>query len=143
LIPRLEKYGDASWAAALTVWGEPTGSSDTLPRLLVNPSESRIPRKERRVSRGKVYITGNKIGPPTFDQIIAMTKRLTGRDPTPEEFARAKAKWDAFCAQKAVQAVDTSDTLDDPEKLVDPPPTEEESYQESAEEEQQYRRRPK
>ena len=69
------------------------------------------PEGERHVSKGKVYLTGNKIGPPTFDQIIAMTKRLTGRDPTPEEFARAKAKWDAFCAQKADPIAATSDTL--------------------------------
>jgi hypothetical protein len=36
------------------------------------------------------FITGHEDGPPTLDQLIALTKRLTGRDPTPEEIKEAR-----------------------------------------------------
>jgi hypothetical protein len=37
------------------------------------------------------FITGHKDGPPTLDQLIALTKRLTGRDPTPQEIEEARS----------------------------------------------------
>ena len=39
-------------------------------------------------------LTGPRIGAPTLDDIIALSKKLTGRDPTPEEIAKAKAMFD-------------------------------------------------
>ncbi len=68
------------------------------------------------MSKGKVFITGQKQGLPTFDQLLAMTKRLTGRDPTETELAEAEAKWDEFLEQKAEPGAGISATPDAPEK---------------------------
>jgi hypothetical protein len=37
------------------------------------------------------FITGHEDSPPTLDQLIALAKQLTGRDPTPEEIEEARA----------------------------------------------------
>jgi hypothetical protein len=37
-----------------------------------------------------LYLAGHEDGPPTLDQLIAMAKQLTGRDPTPQEIAEAR-----------------------------------------------------
>ena len=36
----------------------------------------------------------------TFDDVIAMFRRLTGRDPTPEGLAEAKKTWEGQCDVK-------------------------------------------
>ncbi len=36
------------------------------------------------------YLAGQEDGPPTLDQLVALAKRLTGRDPTPEEIEEAR-----------------------------------------------------
>lgn len=34
---------------------------------------------------------GKRVGPPTLEDIIAISRKLTGREPTQEEIERAKA----------------------------------------------------
>jgi hypothetical protein len=36
-------------------------------------------------------LVGPKHGPPTLEDLIALSKRLTGRDPTAEEIEQARA----------------------------------------------------
>jgi hypothetical protein len=37
-----------------------------------------------------LHLTGPREGPPTLADLIALSKSLTGRDPTPEEIEQAK-----------------------------------------------------
>ena len=39
-----------------------------------------------------LHLTGPRIGPPTLDDLIALAKQLTGRDPTPREIERADGR---------------------------------------------------
>lgn len=45
---------------------------------------------ELDVLRPTLNLTGPQVGPPTIDDLIALAKRLTGRDPTPSEIDKAK-----------------------------------------------------
>ena len=38
----------------------------------------------------ELYLTGPSKGPPTLDDLIALTRRLTGREPTPDEIEDAR-----------------------------------------------------
>ena len=49
----------------------------------------------KQPEKPKVHLAGQKKGPPTLDQLVALTKQLTGRDSTPEEIERVRAKLDA------------------------------------------------
>jgi hypothetical protein len=69
-------------------------------------------RPEKPIS----YLAGQKEGPPTLDALIALTKKLTGRDPTPEEIAEARATMDA--SSKSASGAGTSTTPDAPAKSV-------------------------
>ena len=42
------------------------------------------------------YLTGRRHGPPTLDDILAMFRRVTGREPSPEEIDEARVKHDMF-----------------------------------------------
>ena len=46
-----------------------------------------MPPTKEKVS---LYLVGHRIGLPTFDDLIAFTRKLTGRDPTPEEIEAAR-----------------------------------------------------
>ena len=37
-----------------------------------------------------LFLTGPRLGPPTLDDLIALSKAMTHRDPTPTEIARAE-----------------------------------------------------
>jgi hypothetical protein len=37
-----------------------------------------------------LYLTGPKDGPPTLDDLIALSKALSGREPTAEEIENAR-----------------------------------------------------
>jgi hypothetical protein len=47
---------------------------------------------------------------PTLASLIALTKYLTGRDPTPIEIERARVKYEKFLAERATQEAATSGT---------------------------------
>jgi hypothetical protein len=47
-----------------------------------------------------LYLTGPSKGPPTIDDITALYKSLTGRDPTPEELAESKAMLEKHAASR-------------------------------------------
>ena len=49
-------------------------------------------------------IAGSGSGLPTLDDLIAMSKALTGRDPTPEELAEAKSLLDSAAQKAAARA---------------------------------------
>lgn len=51
-----------------------------------------------------LHLTGPAKGPPTVDDIMQLYKDLTGREPTPEEYASVKAKIDAHIAKLAKEA---------------------------------------
>jgi len=59
---------------------------------------------------------GQKEGAPTLDALIALTKKLTGRDPTPEEIAHARQRMSTF--SKSALVAGTSTTSDAPAKSV-------------------------
>jgi hypothetical protein len=37
-----------------------------------------------------LHLIGPRVGPPTLDDLIALAKALTGRDPTPEEIEQPR-----------------------------------------------------
>jgi hypothetical protein len=37
-----------------------------------------------------LYLVGSKDEPPRLDDLLALFRRLTGREPTPEDLAQAK-----------------------------------------------------
>jgi hypothetical protein len=45
-----------------------------------------------------LYLTGQRNGAPTLDDITALFRKLTGREPTPEDVATSKALLDAHLA---------------------------------------------
>ena len=42
-----------------------------------------------------LHLAGSVNGAPTLEQLIAMTKKITGRDPTPEEIEAARKMLDS------------------------------------------------
>ena len=44
-----------------------------------------------------VLLNGQKM---TFEDIVKLTKKITGRQPTPEELADARKDWDALVASQ-------------------------------------------
>lgn len=41
-----------------------------------------------------LYLTGPQDGGPTFDDMMALFRMLTGREPTPEQVAEAKKEYE-------------------------------------------------
>ena len=80
-----------------------------------------------------LYLARHISDPAFFESLIAMTKALTGRDPTPEEIEKARQKYDAFLATlpKVAPDPETSDT-----SVVQATSADRVEGQESAEEEQ-------
>jgi hypothetical protein len=56
-----------------------------------------------------LFITGHKDGSPTLDQLIALTRQLTGRDPTPQEVKEARQT--LLTSSRADQAAGTPDRM--------------------------------
>ena len=62
------------------------------------------PTEAKRMSRNNVtlHLAGSKYGPPTREQLIDLARKLTGREPTPEELAagdrilRERSRGDAW-----------------------------------------------
>ena len=52
-----------------------------------------MPKKPNLPSAGKpsLYLVGSGDGPPTADDILALFRAVTGREPTPEDEAKARA----------------------------------------------------
>jgi len=62
------------------------------------------PETETESTKLALHLTGPSKGPPTVDDIMALVKSLTGRDPTPEEYVSSKAKIEAHVAKKLADA---------------------------------------
>ena len=44
--------------------------------------------------KAELHLTGLRVGGPSFEDIIALFRSLTGREPMPEDLAKAKAAYD-------------------------------------------------
>ncbi len=42
----------------------------------------------------KLHLAGPAAGKPTLKDVLALFKKLTGREPTPDEVKEAQAAWD-------------------------------------------------
>jgi hypothetical protein len=80
----------------------------------------------------KALCQKGKDGMPTLASLIALTKYLTGRDPTPIEIERARVKYEKFLAERAVQEAATSVTAVAPAKSQPRPSTEDENAAEAS-----------
>ena len=47
-----------------------------------------------------VYLVGQKHGPPTLEDLIALTKALSGRDPTPDEVEKARQVYESALSKQ-------------------------------------------
>ena len=47
-----------------------------------------------------LYLVGQKHGPPTFEDLIALTKALSGRDPTPDEVEKAREIYESALSKQ-------------------------------------------
>jgi putative acetyltransferase len=57
-------------------------------------------RMDDKKDKPHVYLVGRQHGPPTFEDIIALTKALSGRDPTPDELKEAREVYESGVLEK-------------------------------------------
>jgi hypothetical protein len=65
--------------------------------VVVGSFEQGWQRDDARVSKARIFLVGGK-GFPSLEEVIALYKRLTGRDLTPDELAKAQERHEAFLA---------------------------------------------
>ncbi len=53
------------------------------------------PGKEQG-KRATLHLTGKAEGPPTLEHVLALSKALTGREPTPAEVEEARRIYDSL-----------------------------------------------
>ena len=42
----------------------------------------------------ELFLTGPKVGAPSFEDVMALFTKITGREPTPQERADARKEWE-------------------------------------------------
>ena len=57
-------------------------------------------RMDDKKDKPHLYVFGQQYGPPTFEDIIALTKALSGRDPTPDELKEAREVYESGVLKK-------------------------------------------